>query len=180
MRQGLPPRRKGETSHDRNHHPALPVVPWAEVVNVDEPELIMCGHGGVSAYREFQIAGHEDAGGVAVEQGWILVDGQWVADEEGLHIVTADVPMSIDLATARDLARANAAAADLDRFGDLLRNVGGPNIVWGAQHSLAVWLAEAHMESERRASRRILDATWALVAATTGLVIATGGLIVTS
>lgn len=69
-------------------------------------------------------------------------------------------------------------AEDLNRIQSLLREVGGPNVSWGAQSLLDVWVAEAHMEAQRRASRQILVATWALVAATLGLVVATVGLVI--
>lgn len=69
------------------------------------------------------------------------------------------------------------SATDLERIRALLNEVGGPNVSWGAQSLLDVWVAEAHMEAQRRASRQLLVATWALVAATVGLVVATVGLI---
>ena len=71
-------------------------------------------------------------------------------------------------------------AEEIARIDALLGQIGGPNVVWGAKDRLDVWVAEARMESERRASVRLLVATWALVVATAGLVIATVGLIVTS
>ena len=69
---------------------------------------------------------------------------------------------------------------DLARIRALLAEIGGPNVQWGAQQHLDVWVAESRMESERRASRRLLVATWALVIATVGLVIARVGLIWTA
>ncbi|KRB45010.1 hypothetical protein ASD90_15050 [Terrabacter sp. Root181] len=69
------------------------------------------------------------------------------------------------------------SAADMERIQKLLREVGGPNVSWGAASVLDVWVAEAHMEAQRRASRQILVATWALVVATVGLVVATLGLV---
>lgn len=69
---------------------------------------------------------------------------------------------------------------DLERITKLLREVGGPSVAWGAQSVLDVWLAEARMESDRQAARRVLVATWALVAATGALVVATVGLITVS
>lgn len=72
----------------------------------------------------------------------------------------------------------HVTADDMTRIGALLREVGGPNVSWGAQSVLDVWVAEAHMEAQRRASRQVLLATWALVIATLGLVVATVGLIV--
>lgn len=68
-------------------------------------------------------------------------------------------------------------AEDLQRIRALLTAIGGPNVAWGAYQHLEVWLAESRMESERRASRRLLIATWALVGATVALVVATAGLI---
>ncbi len=67
---------------------------------------------------------------------------------------------------------------DLERIRALLRRIGGSNVTWGASSELEVWIIESRMESERKASQRLLVATWALVAATIGLVIATAGLIV--
>jgi hypothetical protein len=67
---------------------------------------------------------------------------------------------------------------EVSRVRALLRTIGGQNVSWGASHVLEVWVAEARLEAERRASRRILVATWVLAAATIGLVLATVGLIV--
>jgi len=69
------------------------------------------------------------------------------------------------------------SATDLARVKTLLREVGGPNVSWGAASVLEVWLAESRLEAERLASRRLLIATWVLAAATVGLVLATLGLI---
>jgi len=68
--------------------------------------------------------------------------------------------------------------SDRERVNVLLREIGGPNVSWGAQSFLDVWLAESRLEAERLASRRILVATWVLAAATVALVLATIGLIV--
>lgn len=67
---------------------------------------------------------------------------------------------------------------DLTRVREVLRQIGGPNVSWGAANVLEVWIAENRMEAERRASQRILVATWVLAIATIGLVGATIGLIV--
>lgn len=72
----------------------------------------------------------------------------------------------------------HVTAEDLERIQALLRQVGGPSVSWGAQSLLDVWVAESHMEAQRRASRQLLVATWALVVATVGLVVATVGLVV--
>lgn len=66
---------------------------------------------------------------------------------------------------------------DLERIGTLLGQVGGQNVVWGAQQSLDVWVMEQRARFDQRMSERIRTASWALVAATLGLVICTTGLI---
>ena len=68
--------------------------------------------------------------------------------------------------------------SELSRIRDLLTKIGGPHVQWGAQQILDVWVAEARLEAERRASARMLTATWVLAAATVALVFATVGLIV--
>ena len=70
------------------------------------------------------------------------------------------------------------SAAELERITHLLRQVGGPNVNWGAQQSLDLWVVEQRMGAERMAARRVLLATWVLAVATVGLVLATIGLIV--
>lgn len=67
---------------------------------------------------------------------------------------------------------------DLQRIGSVLRKIGGPHVVWGAQQTLDVWVAETRLEAERQASHRVLVATWVLAFATVALVLATIGLIV--
>jgi hypothetical protein len=67
---------------------------------------------------------------------------------------------------------------DLERLRALLSKIGGPNVVWGAQQKLDVWVAETRLEAERQTARRLLAATWVLAIATIGLVVATVGLIV--
>ncbi|MCL3838500.1 hypothetical protein [Aeromicrobium duanguangcaii] len=66
---------------------------------------------------------------------------------------------------------------DIERINSVLTGIGGRNVVWGAGSVLDVWLAEARLEAERLANRRLLIATWALVGATAALVAATVGLI---
>lgn len=67
---------------------------------------------------------------------------------------------------------------DLARVKQVLRKIGGPNVVWGSQAVLEVWVAESRMEADRQAAKRVLFATWVLAIATIGLVAATVGLIV--
>ena len=67
---------------------------------------------------------------------------------------------------------------ELTRVQALLREIGGPNVVWGAAQVLEVWVAETRLEAERQASARLLIATWVLAAATVALVLATVGLII--
>ena len=81
------------------------------------------------------------------------------------------------MANARREQVSHITAEDMQRIRALLAEIGGPHVQWGAREHLEVWVAEARMESERRASQRLLVATWALVIATIGLVIATVGLI---
>lgn len=68
-------------------------------------------------------------------------------------------------------------AADLERIQQLLRNIGGPNVVWGAQSTFDVWTIEQRARLDQRMSQRITVASWALVIATIGLVACTAGLI---
>jgi hypothetical protein len=68
-------------------------------------------------------------------------------------------------------------AEDLERIGKLLRHIGGPNVSWGAQQSLDVWVIEQRGRLDQRMSERIRTTSWALVAATVGLVVCTAGLI---
>jgi hypothetical protein len=66
---------------------------------------------------------------------------------------------------------------EIERIGALLRRVGGPNVSWGAQQSLDVWVIEQRARLDQRMSARISYASWALVLATVGLVACTAGLI---
>ncbi|MFS0883828.1 hypothetical protein [Aeromicrobium sp. 179-A 4D2 NHS] len=66
---------------------------------------------------------------------------------------------------------------EIARINAVLRRIGGRNVSWGASSALDVWLAEARLEAERLANRRMLIATWVLAAATVALVVATVGLI---
>lgn len=72
----------------------------------------------------------------------------------------------------------NAGAENISRIETLLRQVGGPNVVWGAKDVLDVWLVETRMEADRRAAQRLARATWALAVITLVLAAATVGLIV--
>jgi len=67
---------------------------------------------------------------------------------------------------------------DLARVNDILRDIGGPNVVWGSKDILDVWIAESRMEAERRSAHRLVIATWALAGMTFVLVLVTVGLIV--
>jgi hypothetical protein len=69
------------------------------------------------------------------------------------------------------------SAEDLDRIARLLREVGGPNVAWGARESLEVWVIEQRARLDQEMSERIRSSSWALVAATIGLVVCTAGLI---
>lgn len=62
---------------------------------------------------------------------------------------------------------------DLDRIQQTLRALGGPNVSWGAQQALDVWVIEQRAAQDAKAAHRLLIATWALVIATVALVIAT-------
>lgn len=66
---------------------------------------------------------------------------------------------------------------DYDRIGGILREIGGHNVVWGAQAHLDVWMVEHQIRSERLTSARLSTATWALFLATAGLVLATIALV---
>lgn len=78
----------------------------------------------------------------------------------------------------RESRIAEPSADDLERVRALLRLIGGPNVNWGAQQVLDVWVIETRLEAERLATRRTLLATWVLALSTIGLVAATVGLIV--
>lgn len=82
---------------------------------------------------------------------------------------------------AKDRARdqiIDMPEADRVRIGALLQNIGGPHVVWGAQQSLDVWMAEHRMRAEREASARLTRATWALAAVTLVLAGATIALVI--
>ena len=66
---------------------------------------------------------------------------------------------------------------DLERINQLLRNIGGRDVSWGAQSALDVWVIEQRARLDQRMSERIRSASWALVIATIGLVVCTAGLI---
>lgn len=63
--------------------------------------------------------------------------------------------------------------ADYDRIGAVLREIGGPNVVWGSQSHLEVWMVEHQIRSERLTNAHLTKATWALFFATVALVVAT-------
>ena len=91
-------------------------------------------------------------------------------------------------------------AADLERINGVLREFGGPHVSWGAKEPLDIWVIEQRAKqdaaiaeqramqdaaiAEQRAkqdaaiSRRLLIASWALVAATVALCVVTIGLVV--
>lgn len=82
---------------------------------------------------------------------------------------------------SKDLGRANVqlmSVSDRARVDQLLRDIGGPNVMWGSIDVLNVWMAEKRMEADHAASKRIEIATWALVVVTLMLALATVGLIV--
>ncbi|SIJ12493.1 Uncharacterised protein [Mycobacteroides abscessus subsp. abscessus] len=62
---------------------------------------------------------------------------------------------------------------DYDRIGAILREIGGPNVYWGSQAHLDVWMVEHQIRSERLTSAHLTRATWGLVGATVALVVAT-------
>lgn len=66
---------------------------------------------------------------------------------------------------------------DYERIGGILREIGGHNVVWGAQAHLDVWMVEHQIRSERLTSTRLATATWALFVATAALVLATVALV---
>jgi hypothetical protein len=66
---------------------------------------------------------------------------------------------------------------ELERIDGVLREMGGPNVVWGAGSRLEVWMVEQRAKQDAAISRRLLVASWALVAATVALCVATIGLI---
>lgn len=64
------------------------------------------------------------------------------------------------------------------RIGEVLRQIGGDNVIWGAQAHLDVWLTEHRIRSELLATARLTRATWVLVLATVVLAVATVALVV--
>lgn len=73
---------------------------------------------------------------------------------------------------------AEVPPADIQRISQVLRSIGGTQVVWGAGSVLDVLLAEKRLEADRLSSRRLLIATWVLVFATLGLVVATIALVI--
>lgn len=67
---------------------------------------------------------------------------------------------------------------DLERVSSVLRQIGGPQVEWGAQQSLDVLLAETRLRAERQASERLTRATYFLGAATVILALATVALVI--
>lgn len=67
--------------------------------------------------------------------------------------------------------------SDLARIRTLLHTIGGPNVDWGAQARLEVWVLEQRALLDQQMSERLRTASWALVLATLGLVACTAGLI---
>jgi hypothetical protein len=67
---------------------------------------------------------------------------------------------------------------DKRRVRDLLHEVGGPNVQWGAVNVLEVLKLEHQMRAERMATKRIERVTWVLAGATVVLALATIGLII--
>lgn len=65
---------------------------------------------------------------------------------------------------------------DIARANVLLRKIGGPNVSWGASSIFEVLSGEHRLQSEQRASDRLMRATWVLAAATVVLAIATTAL----
>ncbi|WP_143226781.1 hypothetical protein [Actinomyces naeslundii] len=61
----------------------------------------------------------------------------------------------------------------LRRIENVLRTVGGKNVVWGAKEVLNLWLLEQREAQEVKIANRMLVSSWCLVAATIALVIAT-------
>lgn len=72
---------------------------------------------------------------------------------------------------------AKPTVEDLERINELLRNIGGQSVSWGAQAALDIWVIEQRAELDRRMSERVNVISWALVAATVALVACTAGLI---
>jgi len=67
--------------------------------------------------------------------------------------------------------------ADVERIKGVLRAFGGPRVEWGAEDTLGIWVIEQRAKQDAAISRRLLIASWALVAATVALCVATIGLI---
>jgi hypothetical protein len=66
---------------------------------------------------------------------------------------------------------------ELHRIKALLSEIGGPNVIWGAQQVLDVLVIEHRLRTDQRASTRLTRATWALVAVTAALCLVTLGLL---
>lgn len=62
---------------------------------------------------------------------------------------------------------------DYKRIGAILNEIGGPNVVWGSQAHLDVWMTEHQIRCERLTNAQLSRATWALFGATVALVVAT-------
>lgn len=69
------------------------------------------------------------------------------------------------------------SAYDLNRVGELMRTIGGPNVVWGAQNVLDILVAEHQLRSQQELSKRLTRATWVLAFATIVLAAASIALI---
>lgn len=67
---------------------------------------------------------------------------------------------------------------DYQRIAGILREIGGPNVSWGSQSHLDVWMVEHQLRAERLSSALLTKATWALVGATVSLVLVTVALVV--
>lgn len=67
--------------------------------------------------------------------------------------------------------------SDLERIGNLLRRIGGQNVVWGARELLDIWVIEQRAKLDQEMSERIRTASWVLAAGTFGLVICTAALV---
>jgi len=67
---------------------------------------------------------------------------------------------------------------DYQRIAGVLREIGGPNVAWGSQAHLGVWMVERQIRAERLSSPLLTKATWALVMATMVLGLVTVALLV--
>lgn len=66
---------------------------------------------------------------------------------------------------------------DLEAVRRVLRRIGGPDVVWGANQSLEVLLSAQRLRAEQLASDRVAKGTWVLSIATVVLALATVALI---